>query len=100
MAASPGKLLFGKALSCAISVVKAGHVQGGATKLCVQRVISVFMATNRPLWQINLLPFCLSVSFEEMILPRLKCNILVHVVFCKSIAAGVYLKKALYSWLV
>ena len=39
MAASPGKSLFGKALSCAVSVVKAGHVQDGATTSCVQREI-------------------------------------------------------------
>ena len=42
MAACPGKLLFVKALSCAVSVVKAGHVQAGAATSCVQREISVF----------------------------------------------------------
>ena len=42
MAASPGKMLFGKALSCVVSVVKASHVQDGATTSCVQREISVF----------------------------------------------------------
>ena len=31
-------------------------------------------STNEPFWQINLLPFCLSVSFEEMILPSGKKN--------------------------
>ena len=41
MAASPGKSLFGKTLSCAVSVVKAGHVQDGAATSCVQREISV-----------------------------------------------------------
>ena len=40
-----------------------------------------FMATGL-FGKINLLPFCLSVSFEVMILPRLKSSILV--VFCKS----------------
>ena len=45
MAASPGKSLFGRALSCAVSVVKAGRVQDGAATSCV-RVI--FMATNSP----------------------------------------------------
>ena len=69
MTASPGNLLFGKASSCAVSVVKAGHVQDGPATSCVQREISV--ATNRSFWQIDLLPFCLSVSLEEMILPRL-----------------------------
>ena len=69
MAASLGKLPLGKALLCAVSVVKAGRVKDGAAISCVQREISVFMSTNEPFWQINLLPFCLSVSFEEMILP-------------------------------
>ena len=47
MAASPGKLLFGKALSCAVSVVKACHVQDGAATSCVQREISVFYGYKR-----------------------------------------------------
>ena len=49
MAASRGKSLFGKALSCAVSVVKAGHVQDGAATSCVQREIPVsVLATNGP----------------------------------------------------
>jgi len=47
VAASPGKLLFGKALLCAVSVVMAGHVQDGAATSCVQREVSVFMAMSR-----------------------------------------------------
>ena len=74
--------LVNKALLCAVSVIKAGHVQDGATTNSIQREVSVFMATNGNFWQIDLLPFCLSVSFEEMILPRLKSSILL--VFCKS----------------
>ena len=74
MAASPDNSLFAKVLSCLVSVVKADHVQDGAK-------VSVFMATNRPFWLFNLLPFCLSVSFKEMILPRLKSSYLAG--FCK-----------------
>ena len=39
VAASPGKALFGKALLCAVSVVKAGHVQDGAGTSCVKRLL-------------------------------------------------------------
>ena len=83
VAASPGKSLFGKALSCAVSVVKASHIQDGATTSCVQRQRSVFMAMNGPFWPADLLPF---LSFEKIILPCLNSSILV--VF----AAGVYFK--------
>ena len=38
---------FGKALSCAVSVVKAGHVQDGAATSCVEREISVFSSYER-----------------------------------------------------
>ena len=69
MAASLGKLPFGKALLCATSVVKAVVVLKMEPLQVVYKEISVFMSTNEPFWQINLLPFCLSVSFEEMILP-------------------------------
>ena len=83
VAASSGKLLFGRALSCTVSVVKAGLVQDGAATSCIQREISVFSYVyEQVFWQIDLLPFCLSVSLEEMILPHLKSCILV--VFCKS----------------
>ena len=88
MAASPVKSLLGKTISCAVSVVEAGHVQDRAATSCVQREISVFMAFCR----IISLPFCLSVSFEEIILPHLKSSILV--VFCMSIAAGIYFKES------
>ena len=46
MAASPGKSLFGKALSCAVSVVKAGHIQDGAAISCVQREIMALLANR------------------------------------------------------
>ena len=83
MAASPGKSLFGKLLLYTVSVVKVGHLQDGATTSCIHKeILSRFMSTNRPFWQIDLLLFCLRVSFEEMILPCLKSSILV--VFCKS----------------
>ena len=49
MAASAGKSLFGKALSCAVSVVKVGHVQDRAATSCVQREIPVsVLGTNGP----------------------------------------------------
>ena len=44
VAASPGKLPFGKALSCAVSVVKAGHVQNGAATSFLRREVSVFVS--------------------------------------------------------
>ena len=77
MAASPGKLLFGKALLCAVSVVKAGHVQDGAATSRVQREISVFYGYERAFLANRFVTFL----FEEMILPHLKSSILV--VFCK-----------------
>ena len=44
-------------------------------------------------------PFCLSVSFEEMILPRLKRSILVHskTYSAGRIAAGVYFEGSFVS---
>ena len=43
--------LLGKAVWCAVSVVKADHVQGGATTNRVQRKISISVAAlNGPLW--------------------------------------------------
>ena len=49
-----GCLLLAKAVSCAVSVVKADGVQGGAATNHVQRDISVSvatrMATNGPFW--------------------------------------------------
>ena len=48
MAASPGGLLFSKALLCAVSVVKGDRIQGGAATSHVQREISVSVATNLP----------------------------------------------------
>ena len=65
MAASLGKLLLGEALLCAFSVV-----QDRAATSCVQRDISVFYG-YRPFWEIDVLLFCLSISFEVVILPCL-----------------------------
>ena len=43
--------LLGKAAWCAVSVVKADRVQGGATTNCVRREISISVAAlNGPLW--------------------------------------------------
>ena len=50
MASPPGDSLFAKALSYAISVVKANCVQDAGATNCVRREISVSMATNRPFW--------------------------------------------------
>ena len=54
MATSPSNLLFGKPScgksSCAISIAKAGHVPDGAATSCVQREISIFVATHGPFW--------------------------------------------------
>ena len=90
MAASPGKALFGTVLLCAVSVVKADHVRRSRYKLCTK-------TTNGPFWQIN---FRLSVSFEEMILSRLKSSILV--VLCKSNCRWSLFRKKLciLAWLV
>ena len=44
-------LLLAKAATSAVSVVKADHVQGGATTNRVQRKISISVAAlNGPLW--------------------------------------------------
>ena len=99
VAAAPGYSLLAKAVSCAVSVVTADCVQGGAATNRVQREISVSVATgvatNSCFWQIDLLPFYV----WKMTLPHLK-----------SIPAGFYKlncryvqcisKKTLYSWLV
>ena len=50
VAAAPGYLLLAKAVSCAVSVVKADLVQGGAVTNHVRRKISVSVATNGPSW--------------------------------------------------
>ena len=61
--------------------LKTNCVQDGAATSCIRREISVSVATNGPFWQINLLPFCLAVSFGKMILLHLKSSILAE--FCK-----------------
>ena len=46
--AALGNLLPDKAVSCTVSVVKADHIQCGATTNCVQGEISISVATNGP----------------------------------------------------
>ena len=48
MAAASGYSLLPKAVSCAVSVVKADHVQGRATTNHVQREISISVAYQQP----------------------------------------------------
>ena len=52
--AAPGYSLLAKAVSSAVSVAKTDCVQGGAATNCVQREISVSVATcvatNAPFW--------------------------------------------------
>ena len=84
MAASPGKTLFGKDLSCAVSVVRAVMFKMEPLQVVYREEISVcFMATNGPFSKLanRFVTFRLSVSFEEMILPCLNG---ILVVFCKS----------------
>ena len=46
MAAAPGYSLLPKVITSAVSVVKADHVQGGATTNRVRRTMSVSVATH------------------------------------------------------
>ena len=48
MSATLGDSLLAKALSYAISVVKANRVQGGAATNRVRREVSISVATNGP----------------------------------------------------
>ena len=54
VAAAPGYSLLPKAVTSTVSVVKADHVQGGATTNHVRRAMSVsvatHLATNSPFW--------------------------------------------------
>ena len=65
VAAASGYSLLPKAVSCAVSVVKADHVQGRATTNHVQREISISVAYQQP-FLVN------TFMFGEMILPHLK----------------------------
>ena len=82
MAAASGYLLLAKAVTSAVSVVKADHVQGGA---CMKRDTEVF------LWLLVLL---LTPLFDKLI-----CHLstfgkmILHVAHLKSVVARVYLKK-------
>ena len=64
VAASPGDLLFAKALSCTISVAKFNHVQDIAGTSHVRREMC-FYGYQWAFWQIDLLPFCLSVRSKK-----------------------------------
>ena len=64
-----------KVLLHAIFVVKAYHVQDGTATSDVWREISVSVATNVSVWEINSLSFHLTVRFGKMILPHLKSNV-------------------------
>ena len=55
MTASLGDSLFANALSCAVSVLKADHVQDRAATSHVRRKISVSMATKGPFWFVTFL---------------------------------------------
>ena len=70
--AAPGNSLLAKAVSCAVSVVKADRVQSGA-------------ATSHVRWEISIserfVTFLLDCTFGKMILPRLKSSIPAG--FCK-----------------
>ena len=50
----------------------------------VQRGKSVSVATNGPFWQIDLLPFCLTVSYGKLILPSRTSSILDRILQVKS----------------
>ena len=50
MAAALGDPLLAKAVSCAVSVVKADRVPGGAATNRVRREVSISVATNGPFW--------------------------------------------------
>ena len=55
-------LLFTRAVSCTIAVVKVDHVQGGATTNHVRREISISVPIYSPFWQIL---SCLTVCLEK-----------------------------------
>ena len=75
---APGNSLLAKAVSCAVSVVKADHVQGGAATSHVRREISI---SERPFLVNRFVTFLLDCTFGKMILPRLKSSIPAG--FCK-----------------
>ena len=50
VSATLGDSLLAKAVSCAISVLKANRVQGGAAINCVRREVSISVATNGTFW--------------------------------------------------
>ena len=66
MAAALGDSLLAKAVSSAVSVVKANHVQGGAATNHVRRELSIiFCGYQRPFLDIDLLPFCWTIRLEK-----------------------------------
>ena len=58
MTVVPGDLLLAKALSCAISVVKADCVQCGATTNRVRREINISVATQRSISSTCSINYC------------------------------------------
>ena len=79
MTTTPGNSLLAKAVSCAVSVVKADRVQGGAVTSHVRREISI--QSERPFLVNRFVTFLLDCTFGKMILPRLKSSIPAG--FCK-----------------
>ena len=81
-----------QAISCTVSVVKADHVQGGATT----KGDEYFCGYQQPFLVNRFVTFLLDCMFGKMILLRLKSDIPAG--FCKLNRR--WTKKALYSWLV
>ena len=81
MTAALSNLHFTRGVSCAIAVVKANRVQGGATTNHVRREISISAPTYNP-FLVN--TFLFDCMFKEMILPHLKNSILAGFLQVKS----------------
>ena len=58
-----GQIAVGKALSCAVSVVKAGDVQDGAATSCVQKEISAFYGYERAFFANRFVTFLFECKF-------------------------------------
>ena len=78
LVASLGHSLFAKALSCAVSVVKGWLCFRWSSYKPCTKGDQCFCGYQRPFWQIDVLPFCLTVN---MIPACLKSSILGG--FCK-----------------
>ena len=74
--------LLGKAVSHAVSVVIADHVQGGACyKLCTKEISISVGCPEQPALVNRFVTFLLDCTFGKMILPCLKSSIPAG--FCK-----------------